>query len=175
MRTIVAFMRRRTFLFIAPFILVFVIVLSACGSNTPVGNGPGTAASPTATAPTNTSPGTPEGCPNTTTVNAAPAAANVVLTQAKSGTEVNAKKGDTIEIDLPFGHIWEGPGNAAQGMLTAQGPAGYAWQSGKVCVWRFVATATGTAHLSYLGRPICKKDEACPLYVMSVPFTITIQ
>lgn len=175
MRTVVAFIRHHTFLPVVPFILVFVIVLSACGSNTPVGTGPGNTPTATATTPTNTSPGTPEGCPDTTVVNAAPAAANVVLTQTRSGTTVNAKKGDTIEIDLPFGHIWEGPGNTVQGMLTSQGPAGYAWQAGKVCVWHFVATATGTAHLSYIGRPICKKNEACPLYVMSVPFTITIQ
>jgi hypothetical protein len=99
----------------------------------------------------------------------------VVLTNANSGTTITAKKGDTIEIKLAFGHTWQGPTNLSQSLLTVQGPAGYAFPSAKVCVWRFLAASTGTAHFSFEGRPICQPNQACPMYIMAVPFTVTIE
>ena len=124
---------RRWLLFIVPLILGLVLALSACGTNvstttgaapsntTPAPGATATSSGVTATTPgvTATAPGATatstqsqaraDGCPNDTVVTAPLPTANVVLTNANSGTTVKAKKGDTIEIKLSFGHIWQGP------------------------------------------------------------------
>jgi hypothetical protein len=87
---------------------------------------------------------------------------------------VTAHVADIIEVDLPFGQMWQGPASTP-GNLTLQQPAGYAQQASKVCVWQFTAQSSGTAQLTFTGRPICKKGEACPQYVMEIPFTIEIK
>lgn len=168
-------MRRRSSISIIPFVLVLIFVLTACGTNTTTtGSAPdNTTATPVVTA--TQSQTTANGCPNNTVVSNPPAAANIVLTNANSGGTVNAKKGDVIEIKLPFGHIWQGPTNISQDLLTIQGPAGYASSSAKACIWRFVANGTGVAHLAFDGRPLCKKGQICPMYIMAVPFTIDIK
>jgi hypothetical protein len=173
-------MSRRSLLYVIPFVLVLVLTLSACGTNasTTTGTAPGsTATAPpaTATATQSQSQAKTDGCPNSTVITTPPPSANIVLTNTNSGTTITAKKGDTIEVNLPFGHTWQGPTNLSQNLLTTQGPAGYAFPSGKACVWRFLASSTGTAHLSFEGRPICKQGQACPMYIMAVPFTVDIQ
>lgn len=180
MPTYAGITRGRLFILVVPLLLTFVLVLSACGTNTPTTTGaaPGTTATTTgvsATTPTAT-PGQPtaEGCPSSTVVTTVPAA-NVVLTNANSGNTVTAHKGDIIQVNLSFGHNWQGPMNLSPGLLTTQGPAGYSNASAKACTWRFLAASTGTVHLTFAGRPICKKNEACPMYIMAVPFTIVIK
>ena len=199
MHTRVDIRHRRWLLFVVPLILGLVLALSACGTNVSTTTGaapsgsttttpgvtatssgvnattPGvTATAPGATATSTQSQARANGCPNDTVVTAPLPTANVVLTNANSGTTVKAKKGDTIEVKLSFGHIWQGPTDLSQDLLTAQGPAGYAYPSAKFCVWRFLAAGTGSAHLSFEGRPICKPTQACPMYIMAVPFTIDI-
>lgn len=174
MHTSAGILRRRPLLIVIPVILVLVFALSACGTNTTTtGSTPGTPTStPAATATQGQT--TAEGCPNTAVVATPPAAATITLTNANSGNTVKAKKGDTIEVNLAFGHTWQGPTDMTQNLLTVQGPAGYALASAKACVWRFVASGTGTAHLSFTGRPLCKKGQVCPMYIIAVPFTIDI-
>lgn len=168
--------RRQAWILVVPFVLVLVLALAACGTNTSTGAAPGsTATAPGATATSTQSQASANGCPSKTVVTSPPAAANVVLTNANSGTTITAKKGDIIEVNLPFGHTWQGPTGTAQNLLTVQGPAGYTYPSAKACVWRFLATGTGTVHLSFEGRPICPKGQACPMYVMAVPFTVDIK
>lgn len=176
MHTRAGIMRRRSLILVVPFVLALVFALSACGTNTTTGATPGsTATAPLATATATQSQATADGCPGNTVVTTPPAAANVVLTSADSGTTMNAKKGDVVEVNLPFGHTWQGPTNIPQNLLVAQGPAGYAYPSAKACVWRFLASGTGTAHLDFAGRPICKKGQACPMYVMAVVLTVNIK
>lgn len=172
-----AIMRHRLSMVMVPCILVLVLALSACGTNsTSTGAAPASSATVVGATPTATQgQATKDGCPNSAVVTTAPPAANVMLTNTSSGTTVNAKKGDTIEVSLPFGHSWQGPQTISQNLLTAQGPAGSAYPTVKACVWRFVATGTGTAHLSFTGRPICQKNQACPMYVMAVLLTIDIK
>lgn len=171
-------MRHRMVLAIIPCLLVFVLAFSACGTNsTSTGSTAPTSTATTsgATATPTQSQATKDGCPNATVVTTAPPAPNVTLTSADNGSTVNAKKGDMIEINLPFGHAWQGPLTISQNLLEKQGPAGFAYPSAKSCVWRFLATATGTAHLSFEGRPICQKNQACPMYVMAVILTVNIK
>ena len=163
-----------------PIIVLAVLLtflLAACGTPS---NSTGSSSGATVTstpAPTATHSGTTSsatGCPNKTTV-AQPAAASVVLNSSGVDTKATVKKGDLVEIDLPFGHNWSGPGNSAQGSLVEQNPSGYASPTGHVCVWRFLATGTGTAEVNFTGRPICQKDQVCPMYIMDASFTIEIQ
>lgn len=169
--------RHRLWLMLVPCLLMFVLAFSACGTNsTSTGSAPtGTATISGATVTPTQGQATKDGCPNSTVVTTAPPAPNVTLTNADSGSTVNAKKGDMIEINLPFGHAWQGPLTISQNLLEKQGPAGYTYPTAKACVWRFLATATGTAHLSFEGRPICQKNQACPMYVMAVILTVDIK
>ncbi len=157
-------------------VLVFIFLLTACGTNTTTGSPSGSGATTQTPAPTATqSQASANGCPSSAVVTTQPAQAGVVLTNKNTGSTVNVTKGETIEVDLPFGHAWSGPANFSQGLLAMQTPAGYASSTAKACVWRFSATGTGIAHLSFVGRPICKKGEACPMYVMAVNFTLDIK
>jgi len=102
------------------------------------------------------------------------AQANVVLKMSNSNTAVNAHQGDVIEIQLPFGQLWNGP-TTSQGVLQLQTPYGYASQTANACIWRFTASGTGTSQLNFYGRAMCKKGQLCPQYVVSVPFSIHVK
>lgn len=167
--------RRRVLYLSLSLALVLVFAFSACGTNTstttgnpPSANGP----TPTATTPSQASAA---GCPDNITVSNPPSPATVTLTTADSHKTVEAKKGDTIEIHLSFGHVWQGPTSLSQDLLAMQNPSGYASTTAKACVWRFVATGTGIAHLSFNGRALCKKGQVCPMYILVIPFTLDIK
>jgi hypothetical protein len=157
-----------------PAIILFFCLLSfafvACGTNTGAG-----ASSPTPVPTATQGQASTSGCPDNILVTTPPPAANVVLKSSESNTTVSANKGDTIEVDLPFGHLWEGPTSVPSGLLSAQTPSGYAFSTTQICVWRFVAVSSGTVRLNFLGRPICKKGAACPMYILAIPFTIDIK
>ena len=117
--------------------------------------------------------GSANGCPSDMVVNATPVKANVVLQPSDANTTITAHSGDVIEVRLPFGHKWGGPATS-QGILQLQPPAGYALKTNNVCIWRFVVQGTGSAQLNFTGRPICKRGQMCPLFIMSVPFKISV-
>jgi len=150
------------------FILVMILLLTACGPTT----GP---TSPSSTPVNTQSPGygTANGCTDDTVLAKAPAKAKVVITHTATNVTVGAHQRDIIEVDLPFGHKWGAP--SLSGSLEMQQPAGYAWKPTNACVWRFIAKAPGTAQLTFPARALCKPGELCPLYVMEFPFTITIK
>lgn len=175
--------------------LLLLLTLAACGtpagssglgSNGGNGNtgstagGSNSALTPT---PTHSQGGTQTGtsttvtgCPNPTNVTAQPAVANAVLTSnGANAPKATIKKGEIVEVDLPFGHNWSGPAGNTQHLLEMQQPAGYASQAKHACVWRFLATASGTTEVNFTGRPICQKGQLCPMYIMDASFTITVQ
>lgn len=159
--------------------LVLTILLAACGSQGGTGDTGGTGGTGgsgnTGSTPTAaTSDTTATGCPSTTVVNNEPTKASVMVKSSDSNGAITARNGDVIAIELPFGHRWSGP-TTSQGVLQLQGPAGYASQSDKMCVWRYMATGTGTTKLEFSSKAICKSGELCPMYIMNVPFTITVK
>ncbi len=161
---------RRSFFLAGVLVTVLAFVLAACGANTSTGSGTGSSGpskTPTASA-------SQTGCPSTTAMNTAPAPANVVLKASNNNSTASAKVGDVIEIDLPFGQAWSGP-VTSQGELTLQQPAGFALTPSKVCVWRFTAQSAGTTQLEFYGKAICQKGQACPQYIMRLPYTIVIK
>jgi len=168
--------RRRLSLFGG--ILALILLLAACGSKvgtTGAGGGGGQTPTPK---PSPTSGfvkgyGTSVGCPSDMVVNNAPAKANILLELTNMDSTVTAHVGDIIEVRLPFGHKWGGPGIALHG-LELQPPAGYAWKADSVCIWRFVAKGEGTTQLLFQSQPLCKPGEMCPMFITAIPFTIVV-
>ncbi len=168
---IAQFGRRKSLWLIISLATTLAFVLTACGSNT--SSGSGSTSTGTTPAPVATSTSNSYGCPNNTVINTASTPANIVLKTSNSNTMVTAHQGDVIEIQLPFGQLWNGP-TASQGALQLQTPYGYASQTANSCIWRFTAQGTGTTQLNFYGKAICKKGQMCPQYVVSVPFNIHV-
>jgi len=163
--------KRNSLWLILSLATALAFILTACGANSSSGSSStstGTTPAPIATSTVNS-----YGCPSNTVINTASPAANVVLKMSNSNATVTAHQGDVIEIQLPFGQLWNGP-TASQGALQLQTPYGYPSQTAKSCIWRFTAQGTGTTQLYFSGRAICKKGQMCPQYVISVPFSIHV-
>ena len=165
-------------LILALVLLLLTCIVAACGSN--IGSGSSTGSSGTiVSTPVQVSPtavkgyGSAQGCPSDLVVSTAPTTANVVIKQSSANSPVAARVGDIVEVRLPFGHRWNGPMIA--GSLAMQQPAGYAWKSDNVCIWRFTAKSTGTTTLSFSTQALCKKGQMCPMYIAEIPFTVVVK
>jgi hypothetical protein len=99
---------------------------------------------------------------------------NVTVLLKNSNSTITAHNGDLIEVRLPFGQQWSGP-TTSQGGLQLQTPAGYALNSDKVCIWRFIAQGSGMTQLTFSAKAICQKGQLCPQYVLNVPFSIDVK
>jgi hypothetical protein len=163
---------RRFFLPAGMLVLVLFFLLVACGTNTTTGSPAGGGTVSSTPSPTRSQVST-NGCPGKV-VTARPVSTNAVLTNKNSGGTIRVTRGETVEVDLPFGHAWSGPEPLSPGLLTMQPPAGYESPARGACVWRFITIGVGTAHLSFVGRPICGQGQVCPLYVLAVFFTLAI-
>lgn len=170
MRTRVSNIHRLSFLSAISFAVGLALILAACGTNSTTSGSPGSSPTQAATS----TQALAHGCPNTTVVSTPPPAANVTLTSTATEKTASAQKGNIIEIDLPYGTAWSGPIKSSD-LLTTQSPSGYDSPTAKACVWRFVANGTGTAQVSFTARALCKKGQACPMYVRVVSFTIDIK
>ncbi len=170
--------RRRAFWMTALLAVMLTLLLAACGGSTSPGGSGGTTSAPTAT-PTPVlikvqGYGTDNGCPSDLVMKNAPSKANVTIQPANMNDTIVAHNGDIIEVELPFGHKWTGPSDT-QGVLQLQQPAGYAWKSSNICVWRFVATGTGTEKLAFSSQALCKNGQMCPMYIMAMSFTVDVK
>jgi hypothetical protein len=105
-------------------------------------------------------------------VSAAPAAPDVKILPAQGAAAINVHTGNVIEIQMPFGLVWEGP-TKSQGALQLHSPYGYTWKASNACIWRFVAKDTGTVGLNFYGRAICKVSLCTPS-VSIASFTIKV-
>ena len=164
--------RRKSIWLIISLATAIAFMLTACGANS--SSGSSSTSTGTTPAPIATSTVNANGCPSNAVVGTSPTQANIVLKTSNSNTTVNAHQGDVIEIQLPFGQLWNGP-TTSQGVLQLQTPYGYASQTANSCIWRFTAQGTGTTQLNFYGRAMCKKGQMCPQYVVSVPFSIQVK
>ncbi len=161
---------RRSLWLILSLVTALAFMLAACGTT----SSSGSSSTPTGTSPAPVATSTPNsyGCPSNAVVSTS-TPANIVLKTSNSNTVVTAHQGDVVEIQLPFGQLWNGP-TASQGALQLQTPYGYPSQAANSCIWRFTVQGTGTTQLNFYGRAICKKGQMCPQYVIRMPFNIHV-
>jgi hypothetical protein len=160
-------------------VIVAASILAACGTNSSNGaaTGPNSSSNPSPTispTKTSTSParsattptksvvgyGTANGCPSDIVMSSAPAAPDITVLPRQGNRIIDVRKGNVIEIQMPFGLVWRGP-TTSQGVLQLQTPFGYAWKPSNACIWRFVASDSGSTVINFSGRPICKKTSLC--------------
>lgn len=165
--------RRHGFILIVPLFVVLAILFAGCGASGS-STGSGSSSSPIPAPTTVKGYGSANGCPSDAVVTPPAGQPNVTIKLTDSTTVINAHTGDVIEVHLPFGHQWSGPA-AVPGNLQLQTPAGYALKSSNVCVWRFTARSSGTAHITFAGKPMCNAGELCPQYVLAASFTIDVK
>jgi hypothetical protein len=165
-----------SFWFAITVALLAALTLAACGnSSTSTGSGASSSSpAPTATPTSVKGYGTSHGCPSDVVVNSAPGGSAVVVKASQNQQTITVRKGDTVIFELPFGQRWYNP-SGSQGVLEMQQPSGYALQSAKVCVWRFVAQGTGQTSLIFTAQALCKPNQACPQYVLQLSFTINVK
>ena len=171
MRTIHALWQPKS-LCIMLFVTIFALILEACGTRSS-GTGAGLHPSPIPTSGTVVGYGTVYGCPSDVVVSPAPPAADVTVQPNQGATPIHAHQGEVIEVQAPFGLVWEGP-TTSQGPLQLQSPYGYAWKPDSACIWRFLAQGTGTVELLFSGMAICKKGLHCVPSVTEASFTIKV-
>ena len=161
-------------------LLALAFIFSACGagyanggsSGSPSGSTPTTA--PTATPTSVKGYGTSHGCPSDAVVSSAPAKANVVVKPTNVNSTINARVGDVVEVQLPFGHKWGGPKSSPQD-LQMQSPAGYASTANNACMWRFNATSAGNTTINYTSQALCKLGQVCPMYILELSFKVNVK
>src|SRR5215469_14566995 len=158
MRTIHAPWQDRA-LCIVLFVTIFALILAACGTRGS-DTRPGLHPSPIPTSGTVAGYGTAHGCPSDVVVSSAPKAADVTVQPHQGATPITTHQGEVIEVQMPFGLVWEGP-TTSQRPLQLQSPYGYAWKPDSACIWRFLAQGTGTVELLFSGMAICPKDLHC--------------
>lgn len=181
--------RRYLLFYIALSGLIFALL--ACGSNTGTGTNPGTTASPRPTTPTGSATSTPSsttptpvptsvkgygasvGCPSDV-VTTTPSKANVVLQESNKNTTITTHPGETVQVRLPFGQKWNEP-RIALNIIELQQPAGYAEKTTNMCVWNFVAKSRGTTQIHFQGQALCPPGSMCPMYIIEMSFTVSIQ
>jgi hypothetical protein len=167
----------RSCFLILPLTIVLAFVFAACGTNpgaTTTASGAGNAGKTPTTEATVGNTASEYGCPAGVVANPPQGTANIIVQLKGSNATIVAQQGDVIEIRMPFGQQWSGP-STSQGVLQLQNPSGYASTTNKACVWRFIATGSGTQQLNFFAKAICKKGGMCPMYILRVPITIEVK
>ncbi|GHO43865.1 protease inhibitor I42 family protein [Ktedonospora formicarum] len=166
---------RKPFFMTILLMFALLLFLSACGAGGTSSDGTGSSGAGDGVTKTVKGFGAEHGCPTDTVLEKRSTNPAVTIKQAQQHSTVSAKKGDVIEIQLPFGSRWTGP-TKSQGPLQLDLTPGIADQSANVCVWRFTAQGTGTTNLEFAKRALCNtKGQSCAMYVMRYDFTINIK
>ncbi|QBD79727.1 hypothetical protein EPA93_28615 [Ktedonosporobacter rubrisoli] len=160
----------RSIFYLTLLALVAAFVLASCGGSSTTNPQP----TPPPQGTTAAGNGSAFGCPNNAVLNPA-SKPNVTASLGNVNGTVTAHTGDVIAVQLPFGHKWTGPTRAQQDILQVQQPAGYANQTTKMCVWRFVAKSTGSTQLIFHSQALCKPGQMCAMYIADMPITIEVK
>lgn len=164
--------RRKSLVLVIPLTLLLALTVAGCGSSTTGTSGVARDVTPS---PTLTKGGdSTQGCPDNVTLNPAPDAPTLTITQGESQTPVTVHQGQILEIQLPVSQRWTGP-TTSQGNLELQTPYGYVSEARTMCVWRFIARSKGTTNLNFDAHPICLKGQMCPQFILTLPFMIVVK
>lgn len=165
-------LQQKKYLLFVFSVIIFEIFLAACGTSSS-GTAVSSTPSPTPTFAIVPGSGSTYGCPSDVVVSSTLAVPNVTIQPKQSASTVDVRKGNMLEVQMPFGVMWQGP-TVSQGVLQLQQPAGYAWKPSNSCIWRFVAEQIGTVELHFFGRAICKKVYLCAPSVLDTSFTVKV-
>lgn len=176
-------------------------MLAACGASTgaPLGSSRGSAgggyASATATAsaatatsggagsaggsgalPSDTTVASANGCPARQPPSAAPSRPADVVASQSSGMDqqITLKQGQTVEIRLNPALRWSLTTSAVSSLLTPTQPNGWYDTAVNACVWRFTASAAGSADLAFSGMAICQGGAVCSHVALEQDYTVTV-
>lgn len=101
-------------------------------------------------------------------------APDVVVGQSSLDQHVTLHRGQTVEFRLGTAFEWRLLVSDPAHVLVAQQPQGTYDARLNLCVWRFgVATAAGTAHLTFDGEPHCKGGTVCPQLALEQTYDVT--
>lgn len=142
---------------------LLLIALSACGAGSPGAGRP--------------QPTRPPGggltilpCPGAYTSATPPVA---ILGDKENVTEAKVRVGDAIEVHMDIGHVWKLDGVTPSGALAVKNENGLFDRAAGDCVWRFQASAPGSATITFTGRALCDPTQVCPQYIMRQSYTVT--
>ncbi len=154
------------------------LFVAGCGVTMTTTTPAGAAASATATASSSGTPGGvtkyATGCPEATQSVTWPSAPTVIVTSHMNNGTVSVKVGQTVEVDLPFGHAYQLMPGTSGSVLRLDAPAGYGDAAKQACVWHFTATQAGGAQLTYTVGPVCIGHEQCPQYLGTFRINVSV-
>jgi hypothetical protein len=151
--------------------------MTACGV-TPTSATTGAASGSSST--TKSSPtATATGCPLPTQTVQWPQASSQVATlgtaTTQSSSPVQLGKGQTLEVHMPFGHVWGLAVTSLSSIMRVDAPAGYGDAASKTCVWHFTALSSGSVTLDFTERALCPPNVGkCPQYAALVDLLVTV-
>jgi hypothetical protein len=89
--------------------------------------------------------------------------------------QVQLRKGQTLEVQLPAAERWAVIMHAPGQVLTPATSNGWYDPSLSACVWRFTASATGNASLQFAGTAVCAPSTKCPIVAFSEQINVAVQ
>lgn len=148
--------------------VALLLALTACGWPViPIGGGaPGR--------PTLSGTDTLTGCPAPTQTVRWPSAPAAIITTPFSSNPVTIHTGQTLEVSLPFGHVWQIQADQGQSVLALDTPAGYGDGGASRCIWHFTAHQAGHVVLAFTMKALCPAHTACPLYTAILRASVTV-
>ncbi|HKV83899.1 MAG TPA: protease inhibitor I42 family protein [Ktedonobacterales bacterium] len=125
--------------------------------------------------PSDTNSVTVNGCPAHQPAAATARPADVVASQSSGlDQQVTLKQGQTLEIRLNPTLRWTLTMGAASRLLTPAQPNGWYGAAVNACVWRFTASASGSADLAFSGLAICQGGSICPHGALAQDYAVTV-
>ncbi|MGH2485445.1 MAG: hypothetical protein ACRDHE_05470, partial [Ktedonobacterales bacterium] len=126
--------------------------------------------------PSDTGVATANGCPAqpppSATTSPSP---DVVVTQSSGlDQQITLKQGQTVEIRLNPALRWSLTMTASSQLLAPTQPNGWYNTAENACVWRFIASATGSTTLAFSGMAICQGGAICPHVAFEQDYAVTV-
>jgi hypothetical protein len=147
--------------------LLSTLTLSACGATTG-----GASKSLPANTPIVMSPGgaSLNPCPGAGGALAKTPQHVLTLNDSHKTTQVHA--GDVVEVQLPANMHWTVQANTLNSILKPLKPQGGVDGTTNTCRWLYAVSSAGSAHLTFIGTPLCESAKPCPMIAEDEEFII---
>lgn len=95
-----------------------------------------------------------------------------VLTLNDSHKTTQVHTGDVVEVQLPANMHWTVQANTVNSILKPLQPQGGVDGTTNTCRWLYVVSTAGSAHLTFIGTPLCESAKPCPTIAEDEEFNI---